>query len=280
MTDPGVSHRLFFHAFSEPPVSHPASMPELSIIAPAFNEEDNVEPLIDRIAEIFVPAGVDFETLIVDDCSTDKTSEKLLKLARKHPWLRIVRLEKNSGLAAAMDAGFRNARGRVWGTLDADMQNDPAEILRLMKMLSPDVDMVNGWRKDRQDKNRFTRRFQTKIANGIRNRLSGDNIKDSACGLKVYKRECLEGFTLYKGMHRFFPTLVKIRGFHVIEVPITHHQRLHGVTKYGPGTVGGARAFRAFVDLLAVRWMKKRVIRYQTRELTPSSTTLPPGAAP
>jgi glycosyltransferase involved in cell wall biosynthesis len=252
-----------------------AHRPDLSIIAPAFNEEDNVEPLIERIHEIFSPAGLTFETLIVDDCSTDKTSEKLLQLAQKYPWLRIIRLQKNSGQTAAMDAGFRHARGNVWGTLDADMQNDPAEILRLMKLLSPDVDMVNGWRKDRQDKNKFTRRFQTKIANGIRNWLSHDNIQDSACGLKVYKRQCLEGLTLYKGMHRFFPTLVKMRGFNVIEVPISHYQRLHGVTKYGPGTVGGARAFKAFVDLLAVRWMKKRAIRYTTRELTPSTSNSP-----
>jgi len=236
---------------------------ELSIIAPAYNEVDNIEPLIERVREIFGSTGMSFEVVIADDCSTDGTDQKLLALMQKYPWLRGVRLNKNSGQSAAMDCGFRHARGKVWGTVDADMQNDPAEILRLMKLLGPEADMINGWRKDRQDKNKFMRRIQTRIANGIRNWVSGDNIKDSACGLKVYKRECLEGFTLYKGMHRFFPALVKMRGFKVIEVPVSHNARLHGVTKYK----FGSRVIRAFVDLLAVRWMKKRMILYSAREL-------------
>jgi len=240
---------------------------DVSVIAPAFNEEGNIEPLIERIREKFGPTGMVFEAVIVDDCSTDATAEKLRQMKEKYPWVRSLRLEKNSGQTAALDCGFRHARGRVLGTVDADMQNDPAEILRLMKMLGPEVDMVNGWRKDRQDKNKFTRRFQTKIANGIRNWISEDDIKDSACGLKVYKRECLEGLTLYKGMHRFFPTLVRMRGFKVIEVPITHHARLTGETKYGFGRPQGTRMFKALVDLLAVRWMKKRVIRYTAREM-------------
>jgi len=240
---------------------------DISIIAPAFNEEGNIEPLIERIHEIFQPSGLVYEAVIVDDCSTDATPEKLRAMRAKHPWVRTIRLDKNSGQTAAMDCGFRHAWGKVYGTVDADMQNDPAEILRLMKFLSPDVDMVNGWRKDRQDKNKFTRRFQTKIANGIRNWISQDDIKDSACGLKVYKRECLENLTLYKGMHRFFPTLVRMRGFKVIEVPISHHARLTGETKYGFGRPQGARVFKALVDLFAVRWMKKRVIRYTAKEM-------------
>jgi len=246
-------------------VSQIAPVIDVSVIAPAFNEIDNVEPLVERIREVFSPTGLVYEAVIVDDCSTDGTREKLLMLAAKYPWLRVVALNKNSGQTAAMDAGFRHARGRVFGTVDADMQNDPAEIVRLMTFLGPDVDMVNGWRKDRADKNKFMREVQTRIANGIRNRLSNDDIKDSACGLKVYKRECLENLTLYKGMHRFFPTLVRMRGFKVIEVPISHSARLTGTTKYK----FGSRVFRAFVDLLAVRWMKKRVIRYTASDITP-----------
>jgi dolichol-phosphate mannosyltransferase len=241
--------------------------PHVSIIAPAYNEEGNVEPLINRIHEIFGPSGLSYEAVIVDDCSTDGTTARLLELAKKFPWVRVIRLDKNSGQSAAMDCGFRHARGRVWGTLDADMQNDPAEILRLMPFLGPEVDMVNGWRKDRADKNKGMRKIQTKIANGVRNWLSGDpppHIKDSACGLKVYKRECMEGLTLYKGMHRFFPTLVKMRGYKVLEVPISHNPRLSGVTKYK----FGSRVIRAFVDLLAVRWMLKRALRYTAKELT------------
>jgi dolichol-phosphate mannosyltransferase len=245
----------------------PPLSPDVSVIAPAYNEVGNVEPLIERIREVFTPTGLVFEAVIVDDCSTDGTTEKLLELAAKYPWVRPIRLDRNSGQSAAMDCGFRHARGRIWGTLDADMQNDPAEIVRLMKLLGPDVDMVNGWRKDRQDRNKFMRRIQTRVANGVRNWLSHDDIKDSACGLKVYKRECLEGFTLYKGMHRFFPALVKMRGFKVVEVPISHNARLSGVTKYK----FGSRVIRAFVDLLAVRWMKKRAIRYTAKELTPGA---------
>ncbi len=238
---------------------------EITIIAPAYNEVDNVTPLVERIASVFTPLNIRYEALIVDDASTDGTREKLLDLARIYPWLRVVSLKKNSGQTAAMDAGFLHARGRVWGTVDADMQNDPGEIPRLMAMLGPDVDMVNGWRQKRSDN--ILRLIQTKIANGIRNKLSGENIQDSACSLKVYKRECLEGLTLYKGMHRFFPTLVKMRGFKVIEVPVSHFPRAHGVTKYK----FGSRVIRAFVDLLAVRWMKKRLLRYEAVELKTDS---------
>jgi glycosyltransferase involved in cell wall biosynthesis len=238
---------------------------ELSVIAPAFNEVDNVQPLVERIGDVFVPLALRFEAIIVDDASTDGTREKLLELCGIHPWLRVVTLAKNSGQTAAMDAGFRAARGQVWGTVDADMQNDPGEIPRLMAMLGPEVDMVNGWRKKRSDN--ALRLIQTKIANGIRNWISEESIQDSACSLKVYKRQCLEGLTLYKGMHRFFPTLVKMRGYKVIEVPVSHNPRLHGVTKYK----FGSRVIRAFVDLLAVRWMKKRQLRYSAAEITPAA---------
>ncbi len=242
---------------------------ELSVIAPAFNERECITPLIERIRDVFTPLNIPFEAIIADDASTDGTTEQLLQLAEQYPWLRIVRLEKNSGQTAAMDAGFRAARGRVWATVDADMQNDPGEIPRLMAMLSPEVDMVNGWRQKRSDN--FLRKIQTKIANGVRNKLSGENIQDSACSLKVYKRQCMDGLTLYKGMHRFFPTLVKMRGYTVIEVPVSHHQRMYGVTKYK----FGSRVVRAFVDLLAVRWMKKRALRYHAKELTPERRAEP-----
>jgi glycosyltransferase involved in cell wall biosynthesis len=237
---------------------------DVSVVAPAFNELDNIEPLIERVREVFEPTGMKYEAVIVDDCSTDGTREKLLSMAQNYPWLRVITLDKNSGQTAAMAAGFANAWGRVIGTVDADMQNDPGEIVRMMTFLGPDVDMVNGWRKDRADKNKFMRKIQTKIANGIRNWISGDDIKDSACGLKVYKREAIVGLTLYKGMHRFFPTLVKMRGYKVIEVPVSHNARLHGVTKYK----FGSRVIRAFVDLMAVRWMKKRAIVARSRDLT------------
>jgi glycosyltransferase involved in cell wall biosynthesis len=233
---------------------------EISVVIPAYNEEDNLPRLLDKLAGVFEPLGRSFEVLIINDGSTDRSLQMLERAKRDKPWLRILHLEQRSGQTAAMDAGFRSARGAVIATLDADLQNDPAEIPRLMQFLDR-ADAVTGWRVKRQDN--FLRLVSTRIANGVRNRLSGESIHDSACSLKVYKRCCLEGLTLFNGMHRFMPTLVKMRGFSVVEVPVSHHPRTAGAAKYGMWN----RMFRTFVDLLAVRWMKKRCLRYQMREL-------------
>lgn len=190
----------------------------------------------------------------------------------RHEWLRVIRMERNSGQSAAFDAGFKAARGQVIATIDADLQNDPEEIPRLLPLLET-CDMVTGWRQKRQD-SRF-RRIQTRIANRIRNWLSQETIQDSASSLKVYKRHCLEGLQLYTGMHRFMPTLVKMRGYTVFETPVKHSHRFAGTAKYGMWN----RALRAFVDLLAVRWMKKRYLRYQCREVRPQGVAKPEGFA-
>ncbi len=233
---------------------------EVSVVIPAYNEEQNVTVLLKRLTEAFEPFERSFEVIIVDDGSTDKTLELLREHKQSKPWLRVIVLDRNRGQTCAMDAGFKAARGAIIATLDADLQNDPMEILRLIEMLN-DCDAVVGWRLKRQDP--WMRRVSTRIANTVRNKLSGESIHDSACSLKVYKRLCLEGLTLYKGMHRFMPTLVKMRGFKVMEVPVSHHRRYAGKAKYGVWN----RMFRAFVDLLAVRWMKKRHITYHAREL-------------
>ena len=233
---------------------------ELSIVIPAYNEQEIVPPLLDRLAEVFEPLGKVFEVVIVDDGSTDETRSLLVGQKDFWPRLRVVALDGHHGQTCAMAAGFRAAKGEVIATLDADLQNDPAEIPRLMEMLG-DCDAVTGWRVKRNDP--WLRRVSTRIANGVRNKLSGETIHDSACSLKVYKRACLEGLTLYEGMHRFMPTLVKMRGFKVIEVPVSHHARRGGKAKYGMWN----RVFRAFFDLLAVRWMKKRYLRYEAEEL-------------
>jgi len=233
---------------------------EVSVVIPAYNEEQNVTVLLKRLTEAFEPFERSFEVIIVDDGSTDKTLELLREHKQSKPWLRVITLDRNRGQTCAMDAGFKAARGAIIATLDADLQNDPMEILRLIEMLN-DCDAVVGWRLKRQDP--WMRRVSTRIANTVRNKLSGESIHDSACSLKVYKRLCLEGLTLYKGMHRFMPTLVKMRGFKVMEVPVSHHRRYAGKAKYGVWN----RMFRAFVDLLAVRWMKKRHITYHAREL-------------
>ena len=234
---------------------------DLSLVVPACNEQETIQPLLARLAEVFEAADYRFEAIIVDDGSTDSTLEQLKAAKAQKPWLRVLTFDRNHGQTAAMSAGFAAARGRVIATLDADLQNDPAEVPRLMAMLSDEVDAVVGWRQKRQDP--WLRKVSTKIANGVRNRLSGETIHDSACSLKVYKRCCIERLMLFEGMHRFMPTLVKVQGYRVIEVPVSHHPRYAGQAKYGVWN----RVFKAFYDLLAVRWMKKRWIRYNCREV-------------
>jgi len=233
---------------------------EISVVIPAYNEQANVPILVNRIAEVLEPLGREFEVIIVDDGSSDGTLQVLAEQKKSRPWLRVIALDRHCGQTCAMAAGFQAACGDIIATLDADLQNDPAEIPRLLQMLN-DCDAVTGWRVKRQDQ--LLRRISTRVANGVRNKLSSESIHDSACSLKVYKRACLDGLTLYEGLHRFMPTLVKMRGFKVIEVPVSHHPRRAGQAKYGMWN----RMFRAFVDLLVVRWMKKRYLRYQAREL-------------
>lgn len=243
--------------------THPTTeRPYLSLVIPAYNEQENVEALLNRVSAALAQTGRPFEVVIVDDGSSDDTPRLLREAMARLPWLRVLRLQKNSGQSAAFDAGFKAARGEVIATIDADLQNDPEEIPRLLPMLDG-YDMVTGWRRDRQD-TRF-RKVQTRIANRIRNWISDETIQDSASSLKLYKRHCLDGIQLFAGAHRFFPTLVKMRGYTVREEPVKHSPRHAGTAKYGFRN----RALRAFVDLLAVRWMKKRYIRYEAKEVMP-----------
>jgi dolichol-phosphate mannosyltransferase len=230
--------------------------PYLSLVIPAFNEQENIGPLLARVGSALDRTGQDFEVIIVDDGSTDDTWQFLNQAMTRYPWLRALRLNKNSGQSAAFDAGFKAARGQVIGTIDADLQNDPEEIPRLLPLLDG-YDMVAGWRQKRQDS--AVRRAQSRIANRIRNWISQEDIRDSACSLKLYKRHYLQNIQLYNGMHRFMPTLVKMRGYTVREEPVKHSPRYAGTAKYGLKN----RALRAFVDLLAVRWMKMRYMRYE-----------------
>ena len=235
--------------------------PNLSIVIPTYNEQETVVALLDRVSETLEPQTMTFEVVMVDDGSTDETPSILLAQKETRPWLRVIALDQNRGQTCAMAAGFKHATADVIATLDADLQNDPAEIPRLMDMLAEDCDMVTGWRVKRDDP--WIRLVSTRVANAVRNKLSGETIHDSACSLKVYKRKCVENLALFNGMHRFMPTLVKMQGFSVKEVPVTHSARYAGQAKYGMWN----RVFRAFIDLLAVRWMKKRYLNYSTEEL-------------
>jgi len=232
---------------------------DLSLVIPVYNERDNVAPLVAAITESLRGAGWRYEVLMVDDGSTDGSVDALVALRRDHPELRIVRLARNAGQTAAMDAGFHRARGAVVVTLDADLQNDPADIPLLVREMEG-WDAVVGVRRVRRDS--LVRRVSSRVANYVRNRLSDETITDTGCSLKAYRREAVARLRLYRGMHRFLPTLLKMEGFRVREIPVGHRPRAHGQSKYGISN----RLVPSFVDLLAVRWMKKRMLRYEVKD--------------
>ena len=238
---------------------------ELSLVIPAFNEQEVVPELLRRIEPAMRLTGKSFEVLIIDDGSTDDTPRLLAEAMKTRPWLRVVRMARNCGQSAAFDAGFKAAKGQIIATIDADLQNDPEEISRLLPMLDGN-DMITGWRKQRQDS--AFRLFQTRMANRIRNWISRETINDSASSLKVYRRHCLEGIHLFTGAHRFMPTLVKMRGYKVLETPVKHSPRFAGTAKYGFRN----RAWRGLVDLLGVRWMKERYLHYSASEVEESKS--------
>lgn len=234
----------------------------LSIIVPAFNESENLERLVAEVTEVVAPVGQAWELVIVDDGSTDGSPEIFRRLLAAYPHLRVIALQKRSGQTAALEAGLRAARGEILATLDADLQNDPRDIVRLLPLVAGGPwDMVNGWRRNRRDP--WLRRVSTKVANGVRNRLTHENINDSACALKVFRRECVERLKFFNGLHRFLPTLIKMEGYRVTELEVNHRPRVAGTAKYGLWN----RVFRALRDAFAIRWMQSRMIRCQAREL-------------
>ena len=239
--------------------------PYLSLVIPCYNEQENVPTLIQRVEASLNKVGKPFEVIIIDDGSTDSTPQLLADAMAKHAWLRVIRMAKNGGQSAAFEAGFAAAKGEIIATIDADLQNDPEEIPRLVPMLDEQkVDMITGWRKDRQDTN--FRRWQSRQANRIRNWVTQETVNDSASSLKVYRAHAIKGLNLFKGAHRYFPTLVKARGYTVYETPVKHSHRFAGTAKYGFGN----RAFVGLVDIFGVRWMKSRWLKYKVNEVRPS----------
>lgn len=232
---------------------------EVSIVIPVFNEEENLLILIPKLLEVLNQFGSPHEVIFVDDGSTDGSRRILKEFASKYPQIRMIGLKENRGLSTALYAGFKETRGKIIVTLDSDLQNDPIDIPKLLGYLGQ-YDMATGWRIKRQDS--WLKKISSKIANSIRNRLSGEEIKDSACTLRAFKRECINEIPIFNGMHRFLSTLVKMRGYRVIEVPVSHHPRRFGHSKYNIRN----RAWRAFIDLLGVRWIKNRNIQYEIEE--------------
>jgi len=234
---------------------------EISVVVPVFNEEENLPILIPKLVKVLSQLGRPYEMIFVDDGSSDGSRRILKEMVSQYPSLRIIGLKENRGLSAALMAGMRGTRGEVIVTLDSDLQNDPEDIPRLMEYLDR-YDMATGWRQKRRDT--WLKKISSKIANSIRNRLSGEEIKDSACTLRAFKKECLNEIFFFNGMHRFLSTLVKMQGYRIIEVPVSHHPRKFGKSKYNIRN----RMWRAFIDLLVVRWMKNRRIDYDIEERT------------
>jgi len=233
----------------------------LSVVVPAYNEQENLPRLVAEVESALKSAGKAWELVLVNDGSTDDSPSVLRRLLAEHLRLRVLSLKRRSGQTAALEAGLRAARGRFLATLDADLQNDPYDVVRLLPMVEGgECDFVNGWRRRRDDP--WLRRLSTRVANAVRNWLTHEDIRDSACALKVFRRECVERVKFFNGMHRFLPTLVRMEGYRVAEVPVSHRARTAGVSKYGVWN----RAFRALRDALAVRWMQSRILRYEVEE--------------
>ena len=234
---------------------------DLSVVIPVYNEEENLAPLWAELRGVLDGLRVAFEVVFVDDGSHDRSAEIIRGFRDTDPRVRLVRLKANAGETAATDAGFKAARGRVLVTMDADLQNDPADLPALLAALET-WDAATGWRVDRGAGDTWVRRASSRVANGIRNAISVETIHDSGCTYRAFRRECLRDLALYRGLHRFIPTLLRIRGFRVVEVPVRNRPRRFGQSKYGIMN----RAFVAFVDLLVVRWMKARLLRYEVAE--------------
>jgi len=236
-----------------------APSPDLSLVIPTFNEAENLPRLWPELREVLGATGLRIEVIFVDDGSHDRSPEIIREFRDRDPRVRLVRLKANAGETAATDAGFKAARGRYVVTMDADLQHDPRDIPGLLAHLDR-WDAVTGWRVKREDS--WARRIASRVANRVRNAVSQDDIRDSGCTLRAFRRECLRGLVLYRGFHRFIPTLLRMRGYGVIEVPVNHRPRRFGRSKYGIWN----RAWSALRDLLVVRWMKDRQLRYQIAE--------------
>jgi len=230
-------------------------------VVPAYNERDNLAPLLAEIAAALDGRAWSYEVIVVDDGSTDGTLDALKDLRRQYPALHIISFERNAGQTAAFAAGFRAARAPILVTLDADLQNDPNDIPKLVETLErTGATAVAGYRATRRDTS--WKRLQSRIANGVRNRLNGEVIRDTGCSLKAFRTEAVNAVPLFVGMHRFLPTLIKMQGGTVTEVPVGHRPRKHGATKYGMWN----RVWRSLIDAFAVRWMQRRALHYRVRE--------------
>ena len=230
------------------------SSPEISVVVPLFNEEESIGILQTQLSEAL--KGRDYEIIFVDDGSVDRTAERI----ETTPNIRLIRFEKNSGQSAAIYAGLTAARGGTLVIIDGDLQNDPADIPKLLAEIARGADLVCGFRVKRRDT--LVKRATSRIANTVRSRYTKDGVRDTGCTLKAMRRECVSTLLPFKGMHRFIPALVKSAGYRLVEVPVNHRLRRFGQSKYGLGN----RALRATIDMFGVRWLLSRRLNYKIRE--------------
>lgn len=228
--------------------------PQVSVVVPLFNEEANMPILQSELRAAL--GGLDHEIIFVDDGSIDRTVERIENAAN----VRVLRFAKNAGQTAAIYAGLQAARGATAVLIDGDLQNDPADIPKLLAEISRGADLVCGYRAQRKDT--LVKRLTSRVANFVRSRFTKDGVRDTGCTLKAMRRECVGALVPFKGMHRFIPALIKAAGYRLVEIPVNHRPRRFGRTKYGLGN----RALRATIDMFGVRWLLSRRLNYKVRD--------------
>jgi len=228
----------------------------LSIVVPLYNEEESIEILVTRILEVGNAFNFDYEIILVDDGSTDGTWEKIELFKKDLPHLRAIKFRRNYGQTSAMVAGFENAAGEIIVTIDGDLQNDPADIPRLLEKINDGYDIVSGWRINRKDY--FVRSLLSRIANVIISWTTSVQLHDYGCSLKAYRADCIKSLKAYGEMHRFFPALASMTGARVTEITVKHHRRKYGVSKYGLN-----RTLKVFSDIFAINL----IIRFSSNPL-------------
>jgi glycosyltransferase involved in cell wall biosynthesis len=229
--------------------------PYISIVVPVKNEEECIPALAAEVTEVFSGTRYAWECIWVNDGSTDTTGTVLADLAARDPRHRVVTHVSSCGQSAALATGFSRARGAVIGTMDGDGQNNPQDFLaQLARLETGEADMVNGIRRNRKDT--FMRRLSSRAANGFRRMMLGDSVSDIGCGIRVFKKECVTGLPVFKGLHRFLPILAAAKGYTITEIPVDHRPRTRGKTKYGVHN----RLWVGLADTIAVMWMKRRLV--------------------
>lgn len=228
----------------------------VSVIVPFYNEEDNVVPLVEKIAAVLDPLDdYDWEAILVDDGGSDGTGQRIDALAEENPHIVPLHFTRNFGQSAALIAGLRHARGDYLLTLDGDLQNDPADFPKFLELLESH-DCVCGYRANRNDA--WIRIVSSRIANGVRNAILHDGIRDSGCGSKGFRKACVHHLVAFNGIHRFFAVFMRSQGFSIVECPVLHHPRHRGVSKYGINN----RLWRGLYDLIGVAWLSRRLVPY------------------